>query len=338
MASCGTVVIAAAPPVRNVQVEVPDEHDLRSVKSHSSGSPDVWADDPVWIAVPTPYRLEEAAIQSSPGRLGEPTSTLDCDPRPWEVQKPFHKRTLGLAVLQNLAVLVATAALDQQLGAERQPFLLVVCIVVVAAAAPTLAVLWRRKDSYPANCALLALAMLEAITFWAAADACIFADRVNLPTQVMGIMGVALLVVLAFVQVNIRGCGCFFPIFGGMLAGWVLGVSADVAVVVWVADLPASSAAAAGSLALCALLMLMFYAGPPMIRCSPDEYTTVAFAMTCNLFLVLSLPVLFVIFSSGGCACGGAGGGGGPSGSEEGGSWSPGEAKERPADGGSPRR
>lgn len=331
-------MIAAAPPVRNVQVEVPDEHDLRSSTRHSSASADVEYDDPVWIAVPTPYRLEEAAIQASPRRLGVPMSTLDCAPLPWEVQKPFHKRALGLAVLQNLTVFVATAALDLQFGAERRPLLLAICIAVVAAAALTLVVLWRWKDSYPANCVLLALAMLEASIFWAAADACIFADRVNLPAQVMGIMGVVLLVVLAFVQVNIRGCGSFFPIFGGMLAGWIIGVSADVAVVVGVADLPATSAAVAGSLTLCALLVLMFYAGPPMIRCNPDEYTTVAFAMTCNLFLVLSLPVLLVVFSSGGCACGGAGGRGGPNGSDEGGSWSPREAKERSVAEDSPRR
>jgi len=219
---------------------------------------------------------------------------------PWEVKHGFRTKALILAMLQTWVVLGFTVACDHAFAVGRtQAFL--VMLASLFSAGISLGVFWVVRHQFPFNYLLLLVTTVLAGTFWAFTENSIFRDSVNMPMQVCIILATMMTMWLLFAQVQSKMYEVEF-LFFGLFGGWVLGSGINL-LIAKLTDLPLVSTIPPTAAVLVSTAVILAVVSKPMLRCTGDDYMIVAVAMSANLFLLVSLPVIMLLISLGGSGC-----------------------------------
>uniref|UniRef100_A0A7S1REH1 Uncharacterized protein n=1 Tax=Alexandrium catenella TaxID=2925 RepID=A0A7S1REH1_ALECA len=223
---------------------------------------------------------------------------------PWEVKRGFRIKALTLASFETWIVLALAVLLDDAFEVGRGAALLIMLCNLLCAAI-SLGLFWLVRHRYPWNYLLLLITTLMAGTFWSFTENSVFRDSVNMPMQVCIIMAVMITTWLMFVVMPIKTYEMEVT-FLSLFVGWIIGSAVNVGVVM-ATGLPISSAVLPTAAVLVSCVVILAGVAKPMLRCCADDYMIVALAMTANLFLLVSVPVVCFLISLGGsgCSCGG---------------------------------
>lgn len=219
---------------------------------------------------------------------------------PLEIKQGFRRKALILASMQSWIVLAMAIAFDRSFKVNKAValFSMLGCLLLAAA---LLLVFWCYRHRYPLNYMMLLVTTLMAGTFWSFTENSIFLDHVNMPQQVCIIMTCMITIWLVTILIPVKTYDTE-AMFVGLFVGWLIGAGVNVYVSLQT-DLDMRSCVPATVAVFVSTVVILIGVAKPMMRCCADDYMIVCLALTANLFLLVSVPVVLFLVSLGGSGC-----------------------------------